>query len=70
MSMSRHEATLDWVEQETGEPWGHLCAGGHHWVPIDPDSLTLVNGHPATFEECSVCGATGFHWIPQERTSA
>lgn len=58
-------ATLDWVEQETGEAGGSICdRDGHHKVVVG--GLKEVHGHLAAHMECTVCGLKGFHWIPEE----
>ena len=60
----RHEATFDWVERETGDPYRHPCAEGHAKVVVG--ELKEVNGHLAAMMECTRCGLRGFHWIPEE----
>ena len=63
--MSRHAATLDWVEGATGQPYGHVCdREGHDWQvdgPIDPVGK---NDTPAAFLLCTRCGHRGYHWLP------
>ena len=59
--MDRHEATLDWVEDATGQPYGHACADGCSKVVVSEPKM--VHGHLAAHMECTVCGARGFHWV-------
>ena len=56
---------IDWVEQVTGERGPSWCdRHGHRKVRVS--AARDVNGHPAAYYECRVCGLRGFHWIGSE----
>ena len=58
--------TVDWVEQETGIPGPSMCERvGHAWER-DESQVKVVYGRPACPVRCHVCGARGFHWLPDE----
>ena len=56
---------LDWVEQVTGARGPSWCdRHGHDKRMVSQPKI--VNGHPAAFYECRVCGLRGFHWVGSE----
>ena len=69
--MARHDATLDWVEDATGERYAYEPArlmeqcervGHDDYVSSVP---VQVNGHLAAYRTCSRCGRTGFHFVKE-----
>ena len=62
----RDAVTFDWVEQQTGERYSHLCnLYGHFWQRTGP--AEDVRGHPAAMHECERCGRRSFHWFSEPR---
>lgn len=53
--------TIDWVEAVTGESGASPCERHGHVFVQDSEGVP-VNGHPAAYFRCSICGHRVFQW--------
>ena len=69
--MSRHEATLDWIEEGGGEPYANACdVYGHVGQWTHADVKRTIDGYEldwdAVVRRCTRCGLWEQRYAPEE----